>query len=92
MLNEEQLDADYFDAPAPRREFEAGIDAKIRTLKLIKSGRWPESIQGFAVVTTALWLLRTVYGDDLSSAAAIRKIALGKVAEEQAEEMDRSAR
>jgi len=63
--------------PPPRRDwFEQSIDSNIRTLELIKSGVWPEKIQGRAIVTTALWLLRTVYGDDLTSAIELRKIVL----------------
>lgn len=61
----------------------AGLKSNISTLELIQKGVWPEVITGAACITTALWLLRCVYGSDLESALAVRRIALGKVKRDQ---------
>ena len=70
------------DYPPLRHDwFVEGVELQIRSLEMIRSGIFPPVLQSWSVVTTALWLLRTVYGDDLTSAAEIRKLVLAEEAE-----------
>ncbi len=77
-------DQHYYKTPVLHRDWlEIGLKGKIDTLKLIEKGTWPKSIEGAAIITTALWLLRCVYGSDLESAVAVRQIALAEVQRDQ---------
>lgn len=52
----------------------------IRALRLIEAGRVPKPLVGYFVRTAAMRLLRSVYGSDLDTAAAIREYVLEQTA------------
>lgn len=59
------------------------LEATIRTCELIEEGVIPEVLHGFMLRSTAMRLLRCIYGDDLTAAAAIREHVLRDAAREQ---------
>ena len=60
-----------------------GIKQFQRTIKLRKDGRLPENLLGWMIVVDCMRMLRSVYGDDLSTVAALRERVLADVQREQ---------
>lgn len=59
------------------------LEATIRTCELIEEGVVPEVLHGFMLRSTAMRLLRCIYGDDLTAAASVREHVLRDAAREQ---------
>lgn len=62
---------------------EGGVGQFEKTIKLWRKGRVPENLLGWMLVTDCMRVLRAVYGDDLTTAAAIREHVLKAVQMEQ---------
>lgn len=66
---------------------EGGIAQFERTVKLYRAGRIPPKILSWMFVVDCKRVLRAVYGDDLSVAAALRDAAIEDVKTQQELEM-----
>lgn len=55
---------------------EGGVESFERLIKLWRAGNVPDALLGWMFVVDCMRILRAVYGDDLSTAAAIRERVL----------------
>lgn len=53
-----------------------GIESADRVFELAIAGRLPESIAGWMITVACMRVLRSVYGDDLSTVIALRRCVL----------------
>ena len=75
-------DVQRFTMPVANPEWlDDGLRNARQTFDLCLRGRIPEKIKAWMIVTSCLRVLRAVYGDDLTTAAEIRKHILAKEAE-----------
>lgn len=68
---------------------DSALGSAIRSFELSQDGLYPDSIEGWALVTSCMRILRCIYGSDLETAAAIRKLVIKKeerLLSEQAEQ------
>ena len=57
---------------------ESAVDDHLTTLRLLKENKIPDVLIGQFVVTMCMRFLRSIYGDDLSSALAVRQWVLDR--------------
>lgn len=55
-----------------------GLKSSENTFRLVRNGTIPEILHVFMLTTACMRVLRAVYGSDLETAAAIRKLVIDK--------------
>jgi hypothetical protein len=91
----DDIETDTHHGPTPaivaRPEWlDDGLRSAIATFNLALEDRLPASIKAWMLATVCLRVQRAIYGSDLETAAAVRKVALDHVALEQAWEAERN--
>jgi hypothetical protein len=75
------MKSDYvIEVQKPEWLMEASKEAE-SLFRLVHQGRIPDSILGWMVVTKCMRVLRSIYGSDLATAAAIRERVLREAAD-----------